>query len=338
MKNRAVILADIITDDDSGKLKEEVADTLIQVESVHKALAELGYEAERLKFTENLDELKVSLEALTPDFVFNLVEEEKNIIIAPLFLENLGIIYTGCPASSIHFTNHKILFKKIFGSFFKHHGINIPAYASLEDDSGFKPGLKYIIKAVDKNSSAGLDDSAVITADSEEEITELLIRKKEKTGMDFFAEEFIDGREFNIAVLNRQIMPAAEIVFENYPPDKVKIVGYSAKWESGSFEYSHTVRNFDFKGKDLTLVKRINNIASICTSGMNINGYHRYDFRVDKDGTPFLLEINANPCLSMDAGFFTSANLKGYSYTEMIKLIIDEMLYFRHSFSKKIGV
>ena len=45
------------------------------------------------------------------------------------------------------------------------------------------------------------------------------------------------------------------------------------------------------------------NLAVECWRLFDLAGYARVDFRVDSRGQPWILEINANPCLSPDAGF-----------------------------------
>jgi D-alanine-D-alanine ligase len=271
-----------------------------------------------------------------PLFVFNLVEEEENIAIAPIFLENCGVLHTGCPGYTIQLTNNKILFKEIFRFIFEYYNINLPSYVFINNTTHFKESTRYIIKAIDKNSSIDMDDNAVIMPKSKDHLIEILEQKKIKTGIKFFAEEFIDGREFNVPILNGEILPISEIVFKDYPPDKVKIVGYSAKWDNDSFEYTNTVRNFKFDERDSQLIDKIKEISLICSDKLMINGYHRLDFRVDNNNTPYLLEINANPCLSKDAGFYASCKEKGYSYNQMINQIINEMYHYSKNDNKNI--
>ena len=47
------------------------------------------------------------------------------------------------------------------------------------------------------------------------------------------------------------------------------------------------------------------------------------DFRVDHEGTPLILEINTNPCISPDAGFAAAAAEAGMSYETLIEAIVE---------------
>jgi len=53
-----------------------------------------------------------------------------------------------------------------------------------------------------------------------------------------------------------------------------------------------------------------------------LRGYARVDFRVDAQGRPWILEINANPCLSPDAGFAAALARAGIEFTRAVKWIV----------------
>ena len=59
-------------------------------------------------------------------------------------------------------------------------------------------------------------------------------RRREEAGGEWFAEAYIEGREFNLSLLSGkngpEVLPLAEILFEDYPPGKARVVGYRAKW------------------------------------------------------------------------------------------------------------
>jgi D-alanine-D-alanine ligase len=46
------------------------------------------------------------------------------------------------------------------------------------------------------------------------------------------------------------------------------------------------------------------------------------DFRVDREGVAWILEINANPCLTPDSGFVAAVEESGLDYTGLIAEIV----------------
>ncbi len=84
----------------------------------------------------------------------------------------------------------------------------------------------------------------------------------------------------------------------------------------------NTPRRFDFPPHDSPLLKRIGELAAACWDLFRVRGYTRVDFRVDPDGRPWILEVNANPCLSPDAGFAAALERAGISYDEAVARIL----------------
>jgi D-alanine-D-alanine ligase len=144
----------------------------------------------------------------------------------------------------------------------------------------------------------------------------------------FFAEEYIDGREFNVSMTgpsgHGKVLAIAEMLFKDWPLDELKIVGYKAKWDENSSEYKNTVRTFDFPESDKPLLEKIGQISTSCWNLFpGLRGYVRIDLRV-KDKIPYVLEINANPCISRDAGFIAAAHYAGMSDEQVIRNIIKD--------------
>ncbi len=78
--------------------------------------------------------------------------------------------------------------------------------------------------------------------------------------------------------------------------------------------------------QDERLADRLRDIALRCWHLFGLRGYARVDFRVDGNGVPWVLEINANPCLSPDAGFAAALDFAGIEYTVAIDAILQDAL------------
>jgi len=120
-------------------------------------------------------------------------------------------------------------------------------------------------------------------------------------------------------------MPPAEIVFKNYTGNKPKIVDFKAKWEMESFEYVNTVR--EFPGTDLNpvLKEKLMSTALRCWHVFGLKGYARVDMRTDENENPFVIEINANPCISPDGGFVAATKEAGLQFNEVLHRIISDL-------------
>jgi ribosomal protein S18 acetylase RimI-like enzyme len=155
-----------------------------------------------------------------------------------------------------------------------------------------------------------------------------IARRSTTYGKQYFAEEFIDGREFNLSLLagpnGPQVLPPAEIDFSAFPDGKPKIVNYAAKWDEKTFEFQNTPRRFDFPASDQPLLAKLNGLAVRCWEVFGLRGYVRVDFRVDVNGHPWILEINTNPCLSPDAGYAAALRQARISTEQAIQRILDD--------------
>jgi len=55
-----------------------------------------------------------------------------------------------------------------------------------------------------------------------------------------------------------------------------------------------------------------------------LRGYARIDFRVTANNTPFVIDINANPCLSYEGGFEAALTRAGIPFREAIRRILED--------------
>jgi D-alanine-D-alanine ligase len=305
-------------------------DVLEQARYFAEGLSRLGYQVQQLEFENNLDHNTEIIANARPEIVVNLVETIKGdgrlIHMAPAWLEHLNVRFTGCTSEAIYVTSNKLLSKKIM----QLYGIQTPAFSS--DAGKLKTdftGSQFILKSIWEHASFGMDEHDPVFIGKNEIIAGRLAAKNAHDQL-FFAEEYIEGREFNVSIIAGQnrpiVLPVAEIKFNNYPDAKPKIVGYRAKWDETSFEYKNTNRQFVDEGIEKELYGRIHDICLKCWNIFDLRGYARVDFRMDEKGTLYVLEINANPCISVDSGFVAAASRQGLSQHEVVKLIVNDSI------------
>ena len=341
---RVAILHNAVPDD--APLEDQ--DTLIQVDAVRAALARLGHEPATVSCTLNLAALHDELRRLRPDVVFNLVEslaEADSLVYLPLaVLDVLGLPYTGSRTESLFLTTHKLLAKERL----RQAGLPTPAWMeSRSKNHEVHEGARrirnavalicrapscssWIIKGVWDQGSRGMDDDAVLTDVDLAEVRKRLAERAARSAGPCFAEQFVEGREFNLSVLagpaGPEVLPPAEIDFSAFPPAKPRIVGHRAKWQADSFEAHTRPAGSTSRPSDRPLLDELRHLAEQCWTLFGLRGWVRVDFRVDAAGGPWILEINANPCLTPDAGFAAALERASIPFDRAIQRILDDCL------------
>ncbi len=186
-----------------------------------------------------------------------------------------------------------------------------------------------IVKPLWEDASVGIDQEAVVSLEDPKTLDRAMTRARHRFGWNgFFVEHFIDGREINLSLLSSpdgvQVLPPAEMCFVGFGSKRHRIVDYEAKWAAGSFAERNTVRSFSFAEEDAPLLDRLCGLAQRCWHFFGLRGYARIDFRVDRQGRPWILEINANPCLAPDAGFMAAAHQAGLNVDDVVQRLIED--------------
>ncbi|MGD9638585.1 MAG: ATP-grasp domain-containing protein [Alphaproteobacteria bacterium] len=305
---------------DEERLTKDEEDTINQALEIKETVNKIGLNADiynlKIPFKKNMNHLKNGSHHL----IFNLVEaikgKGKYSHLAPALFDKMQIPYTGNNSNAIRITSNKILTKEILNQ------NNIPTPHWLYGDDVEEFDSPYIVKSVTEDASIGIDMNSVVYSKSE--MQNLIIDKTNTFGGRWFAEQYIDGREFNISILEQDgnpfVMPCAEIVFDSVYNNHHKIVDYASKWEENSVFYKASRRVFP--EEERVLFDKLREICIKCWKIFGLSGYARIDFRVDKNENPLVLEINTNPCLAQDAGFAQACLQKGIEYHNLIRYIL----------------
>jgi D-alanine-D-alanine ligase len=297
-----------------------------RLQAVQKALRFLGYPIQTLEARKKVPALLEEILAAKADLIFNLCEEffgqtrlEMNIA---ALIELLDLPYTGSSSLVLGLSQDKGKTKAILS----HHHIPTPPYRVWEPGKeDLLTGLSFplIVKPLCEDASLGIDNNAFIQ--DQKALSEQAQKIYQDYGQPVLIEEFIAGRELNISILGNeapQILPISEIDFSSMPPGLPKICGYAAKWDEESKEFFHTVPKCPAVLSP-EIEKEVLHVSLQTYRVMECSDYARVDIRLSSDGIPYVLEVNANPDISPDAGITRSAKAAGLSYPELIGRIVE---------------
>ena len=185
------------------------------------------------------------------------------------------------------------------------------------------PGQKFpmIVKPAYEHCGIGITQDSIVKNESELRLKTQDLKMKYKQPV--IAEEFIQGRELHVTVLEKNgrpwVLPPAEVIFEK--PGAV--LSYEMKWNAKSPEY--TQAHMEPAILNSNLKSQISKIAKTCYVKLGGRDYPRLDMRV-RGSEVFVLEINNNPGLDFDtdAGMGVSARLAGFkTYSGLLKHIVE---------------
>lgn len=315
--SRVVILHNPVGEGDDPS----TSDVLAQVDLVAAGLTDLGIAHRVVAVPDWKPWLHLAAE---PGLVvFNLMEAPPGVPHvhpdAASALELMGIPFTGSPAAVLWTTTDKLVTRALLAS----EGLPVAPGGRMDSSLLDRVPGPWILKPACEDASLGLEGDPVC-ATREAALARARTLAERFPGQAVVAETFLPGRELNVSILAGEVLPVAEIVFEDFPEGISRVVGYEAKWHEDSFAYVHTVRRFPEDPVDAGLLDRIREIAQAAWRVCGLRGYARIDLRLDANGNPCILEVNANPSLAADAGFMAAAAKAGLAPRDVISRILED--------------
>ncbi len=302
---------------------------LEQMRSIESALKEQGHHVTIFSADDDTQKLCSFLSAERPEVIFNCCESilgqsKLEMNVAALY-ELYRISYTGSPPLALALALEKSLAKSVFLA----NGIPTPKHQLFESNAPnvVDPNLRFplIVKPVHEDASIGIDSNAIVH--NEAALMKRVKFIQKEFDQSALAEEFIDGRELNVAVLAASdgkfiTLPISEITFDTMPPGAPHIVSYEAKWVEESPLYRTTLPKCPAELPDNIAIEA-RAIALKAANAVGLRDYGRVDMRMDANGNLFVLEANPNPDISEDAGFMRAARTSGRTFASTINEILD---------------
>ena len=316
------------------------SDVLAQVELVTAGLTELGIPWSRVAVAggrpwEVLPPAAAGVVGGQGLVVFNLVESPPGAswvhTANAAALGALGLPFTGSSAAAFQLTTDKIATRAVLAA----EGLPVAPGGRLDEME--KPGVldrvppPWILKPAWEDASLGLEGDPVCST-REAALARAALLADRFPGQPVLVEAFLPGRELNVSVLptasgELEVLPVAEMVYVDFPPDQPRVLGYEAKWHTDSFAYTHTIRRFLEPGQDGALIARAAELARAACRACGVTGYARVDLRLDADGRPCILEVNASPCIAADAGFMAAATEAGLRPAQVVERILAALVH-----------
>jgi D-alanine-D-alanine ligase len=309
------------------------AGVLDEVDGVVQSLSELGYphatitpEPSLLTFIQRITQNGRN------DVVFNLVESYRG---SPWgeswiasFYEAFQVTYSGSPPSTLSLCLDKRRTRAVLAA----AGFPIAPGISIKESRPCLDGLEFpiIVKPACRDASEGMNASCVVHDE------DALHRKIENMIQEGYwpvlLEQFIAGREFSIALLQRdgvwEVISIFEVDFSGLPAHLPHILCFDAKWHEETAAYAGTVTE-PMQG-DSGLYSRLCDIAIRTVQELNIRDYARIDMRYSQAGQPYIIDVNPNPDISLSGGFFRAITAGNITYTQFVQQVVESTLKRRY--------
>ncbi len=302
-------------------------DTIETVTAVRDALA-LRHS---IMMIEADEDAFAKLRSRRPEIVFNIAEGQYGVsreAQIPAILEMLNIPYSGSDALTLAVCLDKSRAKEIL-SYYKIPTAKFSVIHSLTDLSALQTDFPCMVKPLNEGSSKGIFDASLVRTRHElqAQVENVLVNYSQPV----IIEEFLPGREFTVAMLGNaddvRVLPIVEIKFDSLPKGVNPIYSFEAKWIWD--QASNPLQIFECPARVTPSLNAA--IVKLCKDAYKVlrcRDWSRIDVRLDKNGTPNIIEINPLPGIlpkpEDNSCYPKAARAAGMSYDEMLNCVLDE--------------
>lgn len=221
-------------------------------------------------------------------------------------LEYLGVPYTGSGVMGSAIGMDKLRTKRLAHAV----GVATADYVVLRGAADFeiaieRLGIPLIVKPATQGSSVGM--SKVEKAEDLPGAYEAAARIESSV----FAEPWISGKEYTVAVLQGHALPAIRIETPK------KFYDYEAKY------FRDDTRYFCPCGLSNPAEQHLANLAIAAFDAVGASGWGRADFMMDTTGRPLLLEINTIPGMTDHSLVPMAARQAGIDFDELVWRVLE---------------
>ncbi|WP_394889959.1 ATP-grasp domain-containing protein [Mesorhizobium sp. AaZ16] len=288
-------------------------------ESVEAALREGGHET---LLCEGDKELLARLEQFMPPdpqarpsgMVFNMalgIQGECCYTHVPAMLEMAGVPYTGSSPLGHGIALDKVITKRLI----RDRGVPTPNFRVMRRGTENTCDLRFPVVVKPRHESTSFGLQLVHEPAQLRQAVEVIVMQY---AQDALVEEYIDGREITVALLGNGELEALPLVEYEFGGHETRMVTRDAK--EVAVAGPHRICPAQI-GSSLATMLRDISVATF--RACQCRDYARVDFRIDRSGQPFVLEINSMAGISMSCAYALAATTAGHSYSSLINRILD---------------
>lgn len=261
------------------------------------------------------------------DLVLNLCDEgfyndPVKELHVPAMFEQLNIPYTGAGPQCLAYCYDKSLVRGVA----REMRIPVAKGVLVTDDSDISRlslSFPLLVKPNSGDSSFGITQKSIVH--SREELLDIMKETREKIGSDkpLLLEEFLPGKDISVGIIGNPpsctVLPITEEDYSAVPGELPKICGYEAKWLPDSSYWK--IKSVPADLPEKTQKEVVRSCLALFTR-LGCRDYARFDWRLDAEGRPRLLEVNPNPGWCWDGHLAKMAAYANISYSGMLAAII----------------
>lgn len=248
-----------------------------------------------------------ALSNIQVDRVFNIIHGrggEDGVLQS--VLEVLGIPYTGSGVLASALSMDKLRTKLCWQGY----GLVTPKWYLLKNESDIDPcieklGFPVIVKPALEGSSMGMSK-----ANNRDELVQAL-KIAAQFRCDVYAEAWVTGKEYTVAVLNGEALPAIRLETPNAFYD------YEAKYNATTTQYHCPC------GLNEEQELHLKNLALTASEAVGVKGWARVDMFIDSSGVPQLIEINTVPGMTDHSLVPMAAKQAGLTFEQLVWRILE---------------
>ncbi len=300
-------------------LKESGFGTRVACNSVLTAIQKLGYCA-RLSVCQTEDDLDDVVKR-NPDLVMLAVKyvpvsDEDDIWLSEYFSKN-NVNFTGSSREVLEFDSNKVLAKSHLankGIKTARYFIAIPEQYKNENELPFSFPL--FLKPLDAANGNGIDDLSFVT--DFKHYQSKIAALYDTFHQPILVEEYLDGREFTVAVIRtlegKLIVSAVEVI----PPTSangLRILGAQAKKDDSE----NLIKIIDREVKS-----SVKTLAIDAFNSLGARDFGRIDIKTNNSGECFFMEANLVPGMTRGSSYFPEACeiAHEFNYNRVIELLL----------------